>query len=35
MPEPHPKSMYKVVRGGHKATPRIAKDEIIEWLKSL
>ena len=31
----HPKSVYKVVRGGHKATPRIGKDEIIAWLKSL
>lgn len=32
---PHPKSVYKIVRGGHKATPRIGKDEIIAWLKSL
>lgn len=31
----HPKSVYKVVPGGHKATPRIGKDEIIAWLKSL
>lgn len=35
MAQPHPKSSYKVVRGGHKATSRIAKDDIIEWLKSL
>jgi len=32
---PHPKSVYKIVRGGHKATPRIGKKEIIAWLKSL
>ncbi|MEQ8959697.1 MAG: hypothetical protein RLP02_17530, partial [Coleofasciculus sp. C2-GNP5-27] len=31
----HPKSVYKVVRGGHKATPRIGKAAIIDWLKSL
>ena len=33
--QPHPKSVYKVVHGGHKATPRIGKDEIIAWLKTL
>ena len=32
---PHPKSAYKVVPGGHKATPRIGKDRIVAWLKSL
>ncbi|NKB59136.1 MAG: alpha/beta fold hydrolase [Alphaproteobacteria bacterium] len=31
----HPKSRYTVVPGGHKATPRIGKDEIVAWLKSL
>jgi pimeloyl-ACP methyl ester carboxylesterase len=31
----HPKSVYKVVPGGHKATPRVGTDEIIAWLKSL
>jgi len=32
---PHPKSRYSVVPGGHKATPRIGKDEIVAWLNSL
>ena len=31
----NPKSVYLVVEGGHKATPRIGKDEIVTWLKSL
>jgi pimeloyl-ACP methyl ester carboxylesterase len=31
----NPKSLYKVVGGGHGATPNIGKDDIIAWLKTL
>lgn len=31
----HPKSRYQVIGGGHKATPKKGKAEIIDWLKSL
>jgi pimeloyl-ACP methyl ester carboxylesterase len=31
----HPKSAYKIVPGGHKATPRVGTEDIIAWLKSL
>lgn len=31
----HPKSAYEIVPGGHKATPRIGKERIVAWLKSL
>ncbi|NQU69021.1 MAG: alpha/beta hydrolase [Rhodospirillales bacterium] len=31
----HPRSAYLEVPGGHRATPRKGKDEIIKWLKGL
>lgn len=31
----HPKSEYVVIGGGHKATPKKGKKEIIKWLKGL
>lgn len=31
----HPKNLYLVVKGGHKATPKIGKGEILDWLHSL
>ena len=31
----NPKSLYKVIGGGHKDTPTEGKDEIVAWLKSL
>jgi pimeloyl-ACP methyl ester carboxylesterase len=31
----HPKSIYTVVRGGHRVTPQKGEDEIIEWLNGL
>lgn len=31
----HPKNSYTVVDGGHKETPEIGKNEILNWLKSL
>lgn len=32
---PHPKNAYIVVRGGHRATPRTGRNEIIAWLRRL
>ncbi|MEJ2121985.1 MAG: alpha/beta fold hydrolase [Alphaproteobacteria bacterium] len=32
---PHPKNAYIVVRGGHRATPKIGRNEIIAWLRRL
>jgi pimeloyl-ACP methyl ester carboxylesterase len=32
---PHPNNAYIVVRGGHRATPRIGRNEIIAWLRRL
>ena len=32
---PHPRSAYVVVRGGHRATPRIGATEITLWLRKL
>lgn len=31
----HPKNSYTVVDGGHKETPEIAQEQILNWLKSL
>jgi len=32
---PHPKSSYQVIGGGHKATPKKGRKEILQWLKGL
>jgi esterase/lipase len=31
----HPKNEYVVVKGGHKATPKKGKKQILEWLRNL
>lgn len=31
----HPKSVYRVVGGGHRQTPVIGAPDILDWLKSL
>ena len=31
----HPKNSYTVVDGGHKATPEVAQEQILNWLISL
>lgn len=32
---PHQKSLYLEVSGGHLATPKVAAEQIIEWLRGL
>jgi pimeloyl-ACP methyl ester carboxylesterase len=32
---PHPKSRYLVVQAGHRSTPDIAAEQVVEWLLGL